>query len=177
MQYLHYRVFIFTFWMSTVKYSSNLLGLHFRSRLKRSEGQEWKNSEAAGTLSFFPTQMLSLPYAVRLSLTLYLAIYLKSQFLIHYCLTLHLPFLFICVITKLYFLPLYKLSLLPSLPVCLWSLLQTTSIVRHHLTWMEDRREGKIEQREGNVNVFSWSYLIGPELPLPSKPFTSQTQC
>lgn len=115
--YLYYWVFIFMFWIWIIMYSSKLLGLHFHLRLKHSEDQEWKNNEAAGTLSFFPTQMLSLPYGVHLFLTLYLAIYLKSQFLIHYCLTLHLLSLFICVITKLYFLLFYKLSHTPCLSV------------------------------------------------------------
>lgn len=112
--------------------------------------------------------MLTLPFPVRPSLTLYLAIYLNSQFLIHYCLALHLPSLFICVITKLYFLPLYKLSLLPSFPVSLWSLLQTTSIVLSPGWRRQDRREGRMVEKEGNVNVFSWGYLIEPNLPLPS---------
>lgn len=87
------------------------------------------------------------------SLHIYLAIYLNSQFLLHYCLTLHLPSLFISVIIRLYFPPLYSsLSLPPSLSVSLWSLLQTTSIVLKRITWMETagqergRKRGEVKK-------------------------------
>lgn len=89
---------------------SKFPGAHLYLRLKHSKTKNEKRPKQQ-VLSFIPTQMPTLPFLVcpsLPSLNIYLAIYLNSQFLLHYCLALHLPSLFISAIIKLYFLPLYS---------------------------------------------------------------------
>ena len=106
------------------------------------------------------------------SLTIYLAIYLNSQLLVHYCLTLHLPSLFISVIIKLHFLPLYSS---PSHPhfLSLFGVHYRAILLSSTGSpgWRrQDKKEGR---REGRLKDFSWDYFFGLNYVYPYSQFYS----